>query len=87
MSSCTTPDDALLKWTLAKRNMIVRKYGTLGGSACAHVALLSDVPADEIDSLPTIEDYTNEYDDTEVSVPFSSIAFSSSITRGRDLSQ
>jgi hypothetical protein len=28
MSSCTTSDDALLKWTLAKRKMIVQKYGT-----------------------------------------------------------
>jgi hypothetical protein len=28
MSSCTPADDALLKWTLAKREMIVQKYGT-----------------------------------------------------------
>jgi hypothetical protein len=87
MSSCTAPNDALLKWTLAKRKIIVQKYGTLGGSAFAHAALLSDVPEYDADSLPTLEDYTNEYDDTEVSVPFSSFAFSSSITHGRDLSQ
>jgi hypothetical protein len=28
MSSCTASDDALLKWTLAKRKIIVHKYGT-----------------------------------------------------------
>jgi hypothetical protein len=86
MSSCTVPDDALLRWTLAKRKMIVQKYGTPGGSASTNAALLSDVPIDESDSLPTLEDCTDEYDDTEVSVTFSSVVLSSSITRGRDLS-
>jgi hypothetical protein len=43
--SSTAPDDALLKWTLAKRNMIVQKYGTPGGSAFAHAVMPSDVPA------------------------------------------
>jgi hypothetical protein len=37
--------------------------------------------------MPTLEDCTDEYDDTEASVPFSSIAFSSSLAHGRDLSQ
>jgi hypothetical protein len=87
LSSCTARDNALLKWTLAKQKMIVQKYGTLGGSAYAHAALLSDVPTDETDSLPTLEDCTDDYDDTEVSVPFSFVAFSSSITPSRDLSQ
>jgi hypothetical protein len=87
MSSYTALDDALLKWNLAKRKMIVQKYGTLGGSAYAHAALVSDVPADENDSLPTLEDSKDDYDDTKMSVPFSSVAFSSSITPGRDLSQ
>jgi hypothetical protein len=81
MSSCTTSDDALLKWILAKRNMIIQKYGTPCGSASAHAALLSDVSTDDL------EECTNEYDDTEVSVPFSSVAFSSSLAPGRDLSQ
>jgi hypothetical protein len=63
------------------------EYATHGGSASPHAALQSDVPLDESDSLPTLEDCTDEYDDTEVSVPFGSIAFSSSITHGRDLSQ
>jgi hypothetical protein len=67
--------------------MIIQKYGTPGGSACAHAALLSDVTADDTDGLPTLEDYTDEYDDTEVSVPFNSVAFSSSLTPGRDLSR
>jgi hypothetical protein len=87
MSSCTTPDDALLKWTLAKRKMVVQKYGTPGGSASAHAALLSDVLIDETDSLPALEECTDKYDDTEVSVPFKSVAFSSSITHDRDHSQ
>jgi hypothetical protein len=86
-SSCTAPNDALMKWTLTKRKMIVQKYGTLGGSASPHAALLSDVPLDESDSLPTLEDCTDEYDDTEVRVPLSSVTFSSSITHGCDLSQ
>jgi hypothetical protein len=87
LSSCIALDDALLKWTLAKRNMIIQKYGTHGGSASAHAALLSDVPADDADSPPTLEDCTYEYDDTEVSVPFSFVAFSSALTPSRDLSQ
>jgi hypothetical protein len=67
--------------------MIVHKYGTPGGFASTHAALLSDVPIDDPDSLPTLEDCTDEYDDTEVSVPFSHVGFSSSITPGRDFLQ
>jgi hypothetical protein len=58
MSSCTTSDDALLKWTLAKRKMIIQKYGTHGGSAFAHAAMMSDVPTDDHDVFPTLEDCT-----------------------------
>jgi hypothetical protein len=87
MSSCTTPYNALPRWTLAKRKMIIQKYGAPDGYAFAHGALLSEVTADDPAGLPTLEDCTEEYDDTEVSVPFSSIAFSSSLTPGRDLSQ
>jgi hypothetical protein len=79
LSSSTAPDDALLWWTLAKRKMIIQKNGAPGGSHSAHAALLSDVPADDSDSLPALEECTDEYDDTEVSVPLSSIAFSSSL--------
>jgi hypothetical protein len=75
MSSCTALDDAVLKWTLAKRKIIVKQYSTSGGSAFAHAALLGDVPADDVDSLPTLEDCTDEY-----SVPFIYVAFSSFIT-------
>jgi hypothetical protein len=78
-------DDTLVNWTLAKRKMIVQKYGTPGGSTSTHVALLSDAPTDDHDVLPTLEDCRDEYDDTEVSVPFSSVAFSSSLALGRDL--
>jgi hypothetical protein len=59
MSSCTTSDDAILKWTLAKRRMIVQKYGTPSGYAPARVAMLSDVPTDDPDVMPTLEDCTN----------------------------
>jgi hypothetical protein len=75
-----------MRWTLAKRKMIISKYGTHGGSA-SHATLLRGVTADDTDSLPTLEDCTHAYDDIEVSVPFSFVAFSSSLTPGRDLSQ
>jgi hypothetical protein len=87
LSSCSAPDDALMRWTIAKRKMIIQKYGAPGGSHYAHAALLIDVPADDSAGLPTLEECTDEYDDTEVSVPFSSVAFSSSLTPGRNLSQ
>jgi hypothetical protein len=66
--------------------MIIQKYDTRGGSASAHAALLSDVTADDTDGVPTLEYCRDEYDDTEASVPFSFVAFSSSLTPGRDLS-
>jgi hypothetical protein len=75
-----------MKWTMAKRKMIVQKYGTPGGSASAHVALLSDVSLDELDALPALEERTEKFDDIEVTVPFTYIAFSSPIAPGRDLS-
>jgi hypothetical protein len=46
-----------------------------------------DVSTDNPDDMPTLEECTNEYDDTEVSVPFRFVAFSSSLAPGRDLSQ
>jgi hypothetical protein len=67
--------------------MIIQKYGTICGYASPHAALMSDVTANDTDGLPTLEECTDEYDDTEVSVPFSLVAFSSSLTPGRDLSQ
>jgi hypothetical protein len=67
--------------------MIVKKYGTLAGCASADAALLSDVPLDDPDTMPTLEECTDDFDDTEVSVPFSSVALSSSFAPGRDLSQ
>jgi hypothetical protein len=51
--SCTALDDALLRWSLAKRKMIIQKYGTHGGTASAHAALLSDVTADDTDTQPS----------------------------------
>jgi hypothetical protein len=76
-----------MRWTLAKRKMMIHKYSTPCGSATAHTALLSDVTAaDDTDGMSTLEDCTDEYDDTEVGVPFMSVAFSSSLSPGRDLS-
>jgi hypothetical protein len=72
---------------LAKRKMIIHRYGNPGGSALAHAALLSDVPTDDPDVMPTLEECTYESDDTEVSAPFSSVAFSSSLAPSRYLSQ
>jgi hypothetical protein len=85
-------DDAILKWNLAKRKMTVKKYGAAGGTTSTHAALLSDVPADDAPaddtgSLPTLADCADDYDDDEVSVPFSSVAFSSSLAPSRNLSQ
>jgi hypothetical protein len=62
--------------------MAVQKYGGPGGTTSAHAALLSDVPsddapADDADSLPTLEVCADDCDDDEVSVPFSYVAFSS----------
>jgi hypothetical protein len=90
MSACTATDDAILKWNLAKREITAQKYGAAGGTTSAHAALLSDVhvddaPADDTDSLPTLEDCADDYDDDEVSVPFISVAFSSSLAPGRNL--
>jgi hypothetical protein len=67
--------------------MIIQNYGTRGGSPSAYAALLSEVTADDPAGLPTLEDCTDEYDDSEVSVTFNSVAFSSSLTPGRDVSQ
>jgi hypothetical protein len=48
---------------------------------------MSDVSNDDTHVIPTLEECTDEYDDTVVSVPFRSGAFSSSLTPGRDMSQ
>jgi hypothetical protein len=87
MSSCIASADALLKWTLAKRKMIIQTYDTFGGTALAQVALLCDVPIDDPKVMPTLEECIDEYDESEVSIPFSSGAFSSFLAPGRDLSQ
>jgi hypothetical protein len=68
LSSCTASDDALLKWTLAKRKLIVQKYGHIS-RASAHAALLSYLshadasPPAPLD-FPTFEECTDVYDDT-----------------------
>jgi hypothetical protein len=45
LSSCTAHDDPLRSWTLAKREMIIQKYGALGGFAFAHAAMSRSPPA------------------------------------------
>jgi hypothetical protein len=91
LSAITALNDSLLKWTFAKRKLIVQKHGNPNNTAPAHVALLSDLNhADPCSlsplDLPILEECTDIYDDTQVSVFFSSVAFSSSLTPGRDLS-
>jgi hypothetical protein len=49
--------------------------------------MLSDVPSGDLDTMHTLEECTDELDDYVVSVPFTPVAFSSSIAPGRDLSQ
>jgi hypothetical protein len=71
--------------------MIVQKYCAPSGSASAHIVLLSDVSHDD-SYVPTsivipTQECNDEYDGIGVSVPFSSVAFSSSLIPGRDLSQ
>jgi hypothetical protein len=67
--------------------MIIKKYGTLGGNAHAHAAMLSVVPTYDTEVMSTPEECTDEYDDTGVSLPFSSFTFSYSLAPYRDLSQ
>jgi hypothetical protein len=73
-----------------KRKLIVHKYGTHSNIAPAHAALKSDLshanaaPPTSPD-LQTLEECTDIYDDTEVSLPFSSVALSSFPHPGRDL--
>jgi hypothetical protein len=67
--------------------MIIEKYDTPGGNTHAHAAILSDVPIDDTEVMPTLEECTDEYDDTELSVRFSSVAFSSPLAYGRYISQ
>jgi hypothetical protein len=49
--------------------------------------MMSDVPYDDSNTMPTVEECTDELDDSKESVPFTCVAFSSSIIPGRDLSQ
>jgi hypothetical protein len=90
LSSCTASYDALLKWTLAKRKMIVQKHGAPSGQA-SHTALLSDMHKSDTNGNapvagPSEMECTGEYDNTEVGTTYCFIAFSSSTTPGRDLS-
>jgi hypothetical protein len=67
ISSSTTFDATLLKWTLAKRKMIVQKYGTPGSHASACIVVLSDVSHDDThatasEDMPTLEECTDAYD-------------------------
>jgi hypothetical protein len=92
MRSYTSTYDALRKWTLAKRKMIVQKYGTPSGHASHHNALRSDMHHSDTDGAapgasPLEMECTYEYDDAEVITIFCSIAFSASTLPGRDISQ
>jgi hypothetical protein len=76
----------LLKWTLAKRRMIVQKYGTPSEHA-SHNARLSDVHQSDADidatgAGPSEMECTYEYDDIEASGTFSSVPLSASTPPG-----
>jgi hypothetical protein len=85
MSSCTSSSDAMLKWTLAKRKIIVLQYGAPTGQA-SHNALLSDMHQSDTNgdapgAGPSEMECTDEYDHTEVGTTFCDIAFSASTPR------
>jgi hypothetical protein len=69
--------------------MIVQKYGTMSGQRSQN-ALLSDIHqssthGDAPGAGPQEMECTNEYDDTEVSATFCSIAFCASTPPGRGI--
>jgi hypothetical protein len=72
--------------------LTVQKHGTPNGTTPAHAALLRDMSHADSDvhaslDVPTLEECTGDYDDTKVSVPFSSVTLSFSLAPGRDLSE
>jgi hypothetical protein len=72
LSLCKASDDALLKWTLAWRKMIIHKYGTPGGIGLADAALMSDVPTHDVGVMPTMQKCPDEYNNTKVRNPLRS---------------
>jgi hypothetical protein len=86
-STCKAPDADVLRWTLAKRKQIAKKYA----GQPPPTAHLSDVAAafaaleDDIDSHLEY-DMQDEYDDTEVSVSHTYVAFTSPASSVTDLS-
>jgi hypothetical protein len=62
-------------------------YGAMAHPPPSHLSSPTSTPADHSSRNAPLEECTYEYDDTEVSVPFTSVAFSSSLALGRDLSQ
>jgi hypothetical protein len=70
MSSFTTIYDTLLKWTLAKRKMIVQRYGTPSGHASYNALLYADMHQSDTDgdapgAGPSKMECTGGNDDTE----------------------
>jgi hypothetical protein len=81
----------MLKWTLAKRKMIMHKHGTPGTNVSTHAILLSDVPHDDphetaSEDMPTLGEFTDVYDVKKVSISLTSFALSSSFTPGCHIS-
>jgi hypothetical protein len=87
-STSKAPDADVLRWTLAKPKQNAEKYA----GQPPPTAHLSDVPADmasvedAADGEPLDYDRQDEYDDTEVSTSFASVAFASSASSVVDLS-
>jgi hypothetical protein len=61
LSSFTVYDAALMKLSIAKRKIIIQKYGSHGSIEASHTTLLSDVSQDDSllhsdDAVPTVKD-------------------------------
>jgi hypothetical protein len=82
MSSCTASGAALLKLPIAKRKLIIQKYGTPRLTPLMHTTplrdILHDISRDALDA-PTLGKITEKYADTQVSGSFAYVALSSSL--------
>jgi hypothetical protein len=86
-STCKAPDVDVLRWTLAKRKQIAEKSAG-HPPPTAHLSDVADASATlEDDTVCPLEcDMQDEYDDTEVSVSLTSVAFTSSASSVANLS-
>jgi hypothetical protein len=91
LSSYAASDDTLMKWTLAKRKLIAQKnWQPQQHCPRACCPLERPLPRGHLSAysldFPILEEYTDVYDDTKVSLPSSYVAFFFSLDHGRDIS-